>query len=79
MEPKPYIFKWRQEAMYALITFLVYVLGEFALTDDNIINDWQGWVIGVALGGARVVAAAIIPRLTMLISSSVQSMMRMVS
>ena len=71
MEPKPYIFKWRQEALYAVITFLVYVLGEFAITDETVVNDWEGWVVGVALGGARVVAAAIIPRLTALISSIV--------
>ena len=55
--------------MYAAITFVVYVLGEFLLTDETVVNDWQGWVVGVALGGARVVAAAIIPRLTGLISS----------
>ena len=69
MGPKPYIFKWRQEAMYAAITFVVYVLGEFLLTDETVVNDWQGWAVGVALGGARVVAAAIIPRLAGLISS----------
>ena len=70
MEPRPYIFKWRQEGMYAAITFLVYVLGEFVLTDSTVVNDWQGWVVGVLLGGARVVAAAIIPRLTSLIAST---------
>ena len=69
MEAKPYIFKWKQEGMYAAITFIVYVLGEFLLTDETVVNDWQGWVVGVALGGARVVAAAIIPRLMNLISS----------
>ena len=69
MEAKPYIFKWKQEGMYAAITFIVYVLGEFLLTDETVVNDWQGWAVGVALGGARVVAAAIIPRLTGLISS----------
>ena len=58
--------------MYAAITFAVYVLGEFLLTDQTIVNDWQGWVVGVLLGGARVVAAAIIPRLTGLITSAVR-------
>ena len=70
MEAKPYIFKWRQEGLYAIITFAVYVLGEFLLTDETVVNDWQGWAVGVLLGGARVVAAAIIPRLTGLLTRS---------
>lgn len=68
MNSNTYIFKWRQEGIYAAITFAVYVLGEFLLTDETVVNDWQGWVVGVLLGGARVVAAAVIPRLTGLIA-----------
>ena len=72
MNSSTYVFKWRQESQYAVITFAVYVLGEFLLTDQTVVNDWQGWAVGVLLGGARVVAAAIIPRLTGLITSVVR-------
>lgn len=57
-----YIFRWKQEAIYAAVTFAVYILGEFTLTDIET-TDWKTWVVATLVGGARVVAAAILPRL----------------
>ena len=66
---QPYVFKWRWEVTFALITFAVYVLGEFVVTDDMSVDEWQTWLVATLVGAARAVAAAIIPRLVALLST----------
>lgn len=62
-----YTFHWKDEITWALITFAVYVGGQFLLTDTTPITDWQGWAIGTSLAGARVVVAGLVRSLAGLI------------
>lgn len=57
-----YQFKWVPELIFAVGTFLVYVGGQFVLTDSTPANGWADWLTGVSVAGARVTLAAVLPK-----------------
>ena len=63
-----YVFKPKLELQFALITFLVFIGGEFLRTSDTP-ESWGTWAVATAMAGARMVVAGLVPRLASLIRS----------
>lgn len=57
-----YTFKWKPELQFAIITFVVFVGGEFVRTEGNIPDNWGAWAVATAVAGARMVVAGLIAR-----------------
>ena len=55
-----YQIKWKEELLFAMAVFAVYVLGEFLLTGDAPPANWQEWAIATAMAGARMAVAVLI-------------------
>lgn len=55
-----YEFKWRDEAKWALITFIVFVGGAFAVSSDMSLDEWGDWVLVTLTAGARAAVAGFI-------------------
>ena len=58
-----YVFKWKSELQFAVITFVVFVGGEFVRTEGNLPDNWGAWAVATAVAGARMVVAGLLPRL----------------
>lgn len=53
-----YEIKWREELLFAMAVFAVYVLGEFMLTGDAPPANWQDWAVATLMAGARFAVAS---------------------
>ena len=50
---------WRQEALKAGLTFVIFVGSAFVATPETM-DDWQGWAIGMVLAGSRVAVSSLV-------------------
>ena len=57
-----YTFKLKPELQFAIVTFLVFVGGEFVRTEGSVPDNWGAWAVATAVAGARMVVAALIAR-----------------
>lgn len=64
-----YKFLWRVEALFALVTWLVFMLGAFVATGDAPVDDWRAWFITTSIAAARVTAQGLIAGLVKLLAS----------
>jgi hypothetical protein len=69
VEVSTYEIKWREELLFAMAVFAVYVLGEFLLTGDAPPANWQEWAIATAMAGARMAVAVMIRPFVAIISA----------
>jgi len=64
-----YAFKWKEELLFAMAVFAVYVLGEFLLTGDAPPANWQDWAVATGMAGARMAVAVLIRPLAALVAA----------
>lgn len=57
---KDYVVVWKEEAMWALITFAVFFGGAFIATDTTPAEGWQAWAGATTLAGTRVVVVGLV-------------------
>ena len=57
-----YIYVWREELIYAVAIFILYVGTSLAALQQSPDN-WKVWAMGVVAAAGRVVLAGILPKL----------------
>ncbi|GIW17424.1 MAG: hypothetical protein KatS3mg064_0581 [Tepidiforma sp.] len=55
-----YVFKWREELLFAAAVFIVYVGTAYVATDQNPVTNWGDWVAATLVAGSRVAVAALV-------------------
>lgn len=55
-----YVFKWKEEILYALAVFIVYMGTAYVATGEQPVTDWGEWLTGTIVAASRVAVAALI-------------------
>lgn len=55
-----YVFKWKEEILYALAVFVVYMGTAYVATGEQPVTDWGEWLTGTIVAASRVAVAALI-------------------
>lgn len=55
-----YVFKWKEEFLYAAAVFIVYMGTAYIATGSEPVTDWKEWLLGTAVAASRVAVAALI-------------------
>lgn len=66
---RSYRFVWRVEVLFALATFVVYMLTAFIATGDQPVTDWGDWLVATAIAGARIVAQGLLTPLARVLTA----------
>lgn len=55
-----YVFKWKEELLFAAAVFIVYMGTAYVATEQNPVSDWGEWLTGTVVAASRVAVAALI-------------------
>ncbi|MEM4723628.1 MAG: hypothetical protein QXP01_01290 [Candidatus Hadarchaeum sp.] len=55
-----YVFKWKEELLYALAVFVVYMAMAYVSTGEQPVTDWSEWIIATVVAASRVAVAALV-------------------
>lgn len=64
-----YVFKWKEELLFAAAVFIVYMATAYVATGQQPVANWGDWLTGTVVAASRVAVAALVNPLSRWIAS----------